>query len=118
MRRKAAAYRDWMNSPDYARWKQTADLWTASFFWTNTETGCAAPTSVEYAAALDGNPDPVLASAAADLLADINPLHWPLAFPEAHAAVASIWYLATLHGSNSRAASSPSSNSTSQQSQR
>lgn len=85
VRRKAAAYRDWIASPDYARWKQTADLWTASFFWTNTESGCGAPTSVEYAAALGGNPDPALVTAAAELLADMNPLHWPLAFPEAHA---------------------------------
>ncbi|BDB40991.1 Eco57I restriction-modification methylase domain-containing protein [Mycobacterium kiyosense] len=87
VRRKAAAYRAWIASPDYARWKQTADLWTAAFFWTaDTGHGVAPPTSVEYAAALDGNPDPQLAATAADLLADINPLHWPLAFPEAHAA--------------------------------
>ena len=85
VRVKAAAYRDWTESPDYARWKQTADLWTASFFWTDTATGSATPTSVEYAAALSGNPDAALAKTAAELLADINPLHWPLAFPEAHA---------------------------------
>ncbi|WP_166462082.1 Eco57I restriction-modification methylase domain-containing protein [Mycobacterium paragordonae] len=85
VRRKAAAYRDWMDSPGYARWKQTADLWTAAFFWTNPEASGAAPTSAEYAAALDGHADPEFVSAAADLLADINPLHWPLAFPEAHA---------------------------------
>ncbi|MCV7278848.1 hypothetical protein H7J88_04205 [Mycolicibacterium flavescens] len=87
VRRKAAAYRDWIASTDYARWKQTADLWTSAFFWTaDTGRGVAPPTSVEYAAALDGNPDPQLAATAADLLTDINPLHWPLAFPEAHAA--------------------------------
>ena len=82
---KAIAYREWMNSPEYAHWKQTADLWTSSFFWTTNLDGSPPPTSVEYAAALDGNPDPDLAETAADLLADINPLHWPLAFPEAHA---------------------------------
>lgn len=87
VRCKAVAYRDWTASAEYARWKQTADLWTAAFFWTNdTAPGLGAPTSVEYAAALDGNPEPQLGSAAAELLADINPLHWPLAFPEAHAA--------------------------------
>lgn len=83
---KAIAYQEWMNSPEYALWKQTADLWTSSFFWTTTTSdGSAPPTSVEYAEALDGNPDSDLAKTAAKLLADINPLHWPLAFPEAHA---------------------------------
>ncbi|MFI9836369.1 Eco57I restriction-modification methylase domain-containing protein [Nonomuraea sp. NPDC051941] len=84
VRRKAAAYRSWLVSDEYARWKNTADLWTAAFFWNDTDQ--RPPTSVEYSAALEGNPDEDLAKAADYLLSDINPLHWPLAFPEAYAA--------------------------------
>ncbi|NJP96395.1 hypothetical protein HCN51_44370 [Nonomuraea sp. FMUSA5-5] len=84
VRRKAAAYRSWRASDEYARWKKTADLWTAAFFWTDTDQ--RPPTSVEYAAALEGHPDEELAKSAESLLSDINPLHWPLAFPEAYAA--------------------------------
>lgn len=83
VRSKAAAYRAWQASEEYARWKRTADLWTAAYFWTDTVR--RPPTTVEYAAALDGNPDEELAKAAEGLLSEINPLHWPLAFPEAYA---------------------------------
>lgn len=83
---KALAYQDWINSPEYSHWKRAADIWTAAFFWTTSQSSISAPTSIEYAEALDGKTDPLLADAAASLLSDINPLHWPLAFPEAHAA--------------------------------
>ena len=83
---KAIAYQDWINSSEYSHWKRAADIWTAAFFWTTSQSNVAAPTSIEYAEALDGKADPLLAESAASLLADINPLHWPLAFPEAHAA--------------------------------
>lgn len=84
VRAKSQAFRDWQSSPEYAVWKQTADIWTAAHFWTEGDTH-AIPTSRAYSAALDGRPDPATADAAAAILADINPIHWPLAFPEIHA---------------------------------
>lgn len=84
VRAKSQAFRDWQASPEYAVWKQTADIWTAAHFWTEGDTH-AIPTSRAYSAALDGRPDPVIAATAATILADINPIHWPLAFPEIHA---------------------------------
>lgn len=84
VRAKANAYREWQASPAYATWKHTADIWTAAHFWTDGDTH-ATPTSRDYAAALDGHPDLDLAARSAALLADINPIHWPLAFPQIHA---------------------------------
>ncbi len=84
VRAKSQAFRDWQASPKYATWKQTADIWTAAHFWTDGDTH-AIPTSRAYSAALDGHPDPDTAAVAARILADINPIHWPLAFPEIHA---------------------------------
>ena len=104
VRRKAAAYRTWQAGEEYAQWKKTADLWTAAFFWTDTDR--RPPTTVEYVAALEGNPDKELAKAAEDLLSEINPLHWPLAFPEAYAAGGFDLILATHHGNSSRARNS------------
>lgn len=83
VRAKAAAYAEWLASSEYATWKQTADLWTAAPFWTNPDVN--PPTTREYSAALRGQPNRALAKDAAELLADINPLHWPLAFPGIHA---------------------------------
>lgn len=84
VRAKSQAFRDWQASPEYAAWKQTADIWTAAHFWTDGDTH-AIPTSRAYSAALDGHPDPDTAAVSASILADINPIHWPLAFPEIHA---------------------------------
>lgn len=84
VRAKSQAFRDWQASPKYATWKQTADIWTAAHFWTDGDTH-AIPTSRAYSAALDGHPDPDTAAVASSILADINPIHWPLAFPEIHA---------------------------------
>jgi len=84
VRAKSQAFRDWQASPKYATWKQTADIWTAAHFWTDGDTH-AIPTSRAYSAALEGHPDPDTAAVAASILADINPIHWPLAFPEIHA---------------------------------
>lgn len=84
VRAKSDAFRAWQAGDDYKTWKQTADIWTAAHFWTEGD-GESIPTSHDYAAALDGNPNQNTAARAAELLADINPIHWPLAFPEIHA---------------------------------
>jgi hypothetical protein len=83
VRAKAQAFHEWQDSLEYALWKETADIWTAAHFWIEGDTH-PIPTTRDYAAALDGKPDPATAKRAADLLADIDPIHWPLAFPEIH----------------------------------
>lgn len=83
VRAKAQAFRDWQDSDQYRAWKQTADIWTAAHFWTEDDSHTI-PTSRDYAAALEGRPDPAIATEAAAMLADINPIHWPLAFPQVH----------------------------------
>lgn len=89
VRDKAAAFQRWRQSPDYRRWKAAADLWTAAFFWSNDDAPGAPvrpPTSADYQQAITGRPDPALAAHAQALLADLDPLHWPLAFPDVRAA--------------------------------
>lgn len=78
--RKTKAYRDHLKSSEYARWSATADLWAAAFFW-NPSLG-RAPTSADYWRARDGEPDPVLAEKAAEVLSEFPAFHWPLRFPE------------------------------------
>ncbi len=80
VRRKADAYREWIQGDEFAKWKAAADIWTAAFFWT-ADFGDA-PTSKDYQDAIDGNADATLAEMAANIVADLNPLHWPLAFPD------------------------------------
>jgi hypothetical protein len=80
VRRKANAYRDWTDGAEFAKWKSAADIWTAAFFWT-ADFGDP-PTSREYHDAIEGNADATLAEMAALVVADLDPLHWPLAFPE------------------------------------
>ena len=80
VRRKAEAYRAWTQGDDFAKWKAAADIWTAAFFWT-ADFGDA-PTSKEYQDAIDGKADASLADDAPGVVADLNPLHWPLAFPD------------------------------------
>lgn len=80
VRRKAEAYREWTQADDFARWKAAADIWTAAFFWT-ADFGDA-PTSRDYQDAIDGTADNNLSEMASAVVADLNPLHWPLAFPD------------------------------------
>ena len=81
---KAAAFHKWRDSDAYGRWKAAADIWTAAFFWT-ADHG-PAPITDDYQRAISGHPDIDLAGAAATVIADLNPLHWPLAFPDVRAA--------------------------------
>ena len=80
VRRKAEAYREWTQADDFAKWKAAADIWTAAFFWT-ADFGDA-PTSRDYQDAIDGSADNNLSEMASAVVADLNPLHWPLAFPD------------------------------------
>jgi hypothetical protein len=84
VRRKSDAYREWTQGGDYAKWKAAADLWTAAFFWT-ADFGDA-PTSKEYQDAIEGKADDTLAQMASNVVAALDPLHWPLAFPDVRAA--------------------------------
>lgn len=80
VRRKSLAYSEWTQGDDFARWQGAADLWTAAFFWT-ADFG-PAPTSKEYQDAIEGKGNVDLTNLAANVVADLDPLHWPLAFPE------------------------------------
>jgi hypothetical protein len=84
VRRKSEAFGAWRGSDDYYRWRKAADLWTAAFFWT-ADYGDA-PTTHDYQEAVAGRANEDLAAAAQTVLADLNPLHWPLAFPDVRAA--------------------------------
>ncbi len=84
IRKKSLAFDAWRASADFARWRQAADLWTAAFFWVADHGD--APTTKDYQDAVQGNPNPDLALAAAKILSDLNPLHYPLAFPDVRAA--------------------------------
>lgn len=84
VRRKAEAHVEWTQSADFAKWKAAADIWTAAFFWT-ADFGDA-PTSREYQDAIGDHADLRLAERAAKVVKDLNPLHWPLAFPDVRAA--------------------------------
>lgn len=79
---KADAYRRYLESDRYRILKRAADVWTAAFFWTS-ELG-EFPTSKEYHQAIEGDLDG-WDGRLADALEEVNPLHWPLAFPDIHA---------------------------------
>ncbi|MCX7824276.1 MAG: hypothetical protein N2689_01800, partial [Verrucomicrobiae bacterium] len=105
--RKDAAFKSYMESEAYRRFKAAADLWTAAFFWSH-EVGAPAPTTEDYrrvlseganggermansesrmadAAAENHSPLAIRhsqCSAAAELLAEFPAFHWPLRFPE------------------------------------
>ncbi|SFK86024.1 Eco57I restriction-modification methylase domain-containing protein [Geodermatophilus ruber] len=83
VRAKQRAYVKWRDSDEYAKWKKAADLWTAAFFWT-AEFG-RAPTTSDYQQAVNSSAEAELTAKAARIVEDLNPLHWPLAFPEARA---------------------------------
>lgn len=80
VRKKATAFEAWKGSAEYLRWKAAADVWTAAFFWTAADG--AVPTTDEYRQAVEGQLDDAVAAAAELVSADLNPLHWPLAFPD------------------------------------
>ncbi len=84
VRRKSEAFATWRLSADFARWRKAADIWTAAFFWT-ADFGDA-PTTHDYQEAVAGRANEDLAAAARAVIADLNPLHWPLAFPDVRAA--------------------------------
>lgn len=79
VRRKAEALGRYRSSVAYRRAKLAADLWTAAFFW-SPDAG-PFPTSKDYHEALSGDLGEFDGPFDA-LLADVNPLHWPLAFPD------------------------------------
>jgi hypothetical protein len=84
---KARAFAEAERSPDYARLKAEADLWTAAFFWPLTADAPLdmAPTQGALLDLRTGNPslflDAIL-KATAQVCTQIGALHWPLAFPE------------------------------------
>lgn len=78
---KDAAFKGYMQSEAYRRFKAAADLWTAAFFWSH-EVGAAAPTTNDYRRALSGEFDPAQVKAAEELLEEFPAFHWPLRFPE------------------------------------
>lgn len=84
IRRKTEVFSAWRNSPDFHRWETAANLWTAAFFWTAAHGDV--PTTKDYQAALDDRADPDFAKHAEEITRDLNPLHWPLAFPDVRAA--------------------------------
>jgi len=102
--KKDAAFKGYMQSEAYRRFKAAADLWTAAFFW-SPEVGAPAPTTEDYRRVLqegangewrmansgaqtrEANHSPFAihhsqCSAAAELLAEFPAFHWPLRFPE------------------------------------
>jgi hypothetical protein len=79
--KKDAAFKGYMQSEAYRRFKAAADLWTAAFFWSN-EVGASAPTTEHYRRALSGDFDAAQVEAAEDLLDELPAFHWPLRFPE------------------------------------
>jgi hypothetical protein len=79
--KKDAAFKGYMQSEAYRRFKAAADLWTAAFFW-SPEVGAPAPTTEHYRRALSGDFDAAQVKAAEELLAEFPAFHWPLRFPE------------------------------------
>jgi Eco57I restriction-modification methylase len=76
---KAAAWHDWRQSVDVRRLESAADLWTAAFLW-RPDAG-AAPTSVEYWAAIDGQ-TVSQREEAGRVASEIPFFHWSLRFPD------------------------------------
>lgn len=79
--KKDAAFKGYMQSEAYRRFKAAADLWTAAFFWSH-EVGASAPTTEHYRRALSGDFDAAQVKAAEELLEQFPAFHWPLRFPE------------------------------------
>ncbi len=79
--KKDAAFKGYMESAAYRRFKAAADLWAAAFFWSG-EVGAPAPTTEHYRRALSGQLDVAQVKAAEDLLEEFPAFHWPLRFPE------------------------------------
>ena len=79
--RKDTAFKGYLESDSYRRFKAAADLWTAAFFWSH-EVGSAAPTTEHYRRAMTGKFDEKQVQAAQELLEEFPAFHWPLQFPE------------------------------------
>ncbi|MBK9138905.1 MAG: hypothetical protein IPM17_09105 [Verrucomicrobia bacterium] len=79
--KKDAAFKGYMQSEAYRRFKAAADLWTAAFFWSH-EVGASAPTTEHYRRALSGEFDAAQVKTAEELLEEFPAFHWPLRFPE------------------------------------
>jgi hypothetical protein len=79
--KKDAAFKGYMESEPYRRFKAAADLWAAAFFW-SSEVGSPAPTTEDYRRALSGKYSDDQVKAAEDLLEEFPAFHWPLRFPE------------------------------------
>lgn len=79
VRAKSQAYREYLESDGYRTKCAAANLWTAAFFWSSASG--RAPTTRDYHRALDGEAPEVMAEVDA-IAAELNPLHWALAFPD------------------------------------
>jgi hypothetical protein len=79
--RKDTAFKGYLQSDAYRRFKAAADLWTAAFFWSH-EVGVPTPTTADYNRAFSGEFDAEQVKAATEILGEFPAFHWPLRFPE------------------------------------
>jgi hypothetical protein len=77
---KGEALAHYRLSDAFVEAEQLADLWTTAFFW--SATSGPAPTTADYHRAIGGQPNVGLVEQAQAIAAELNPLHWSLAFPD------------------------------------